>query len=340
MKRWLLPGLIALGLASSGSAAQSDYLVLVTNENSGDVSVIRGSTLQVERAFPAGKRPRGVEVSPDGAKIWVALSGSPRMGPGADPDRARLIKADKSADGLGVLDLKTGKLERRLFVGSDPEEFAFGCDGRLVFVANEDTAQMSVWDSETGEKTTVADVSEEPEGVAVSPESGEVYLTCEDGGDLFIFGGADAKRLAHLPIGRRPRSIAFAPGRALIALEGEGAVAIVNTSERRLVSKVKIETPSALPMGIAVSKDGLRAFVTTGRGGRVAVIDVFKAQVIADVPVGKRPWGIALSPDGKTLFTANGPSNDVSVIDVTSLREVVRIRVGEGPWGVAIAPVK
>ena len=58
--------------------------IYVTNERSGDLSVIDGTTLEVVATVPLGKRPRGIHVSPDGKLIYVALSGSPIAGPGVD----------------------------------------------------------------------------------------------------------------------------------------------------------------------------------------------------------------------------------------------------------------
>ena len=93
------------------------------------------------------------------------------------------------------------------------------------------------------------------------------------------------------------------------------------------------------PMGVVVSPDGRRAFVSTGRGKSVAVIDTASDEVTGVIPdVGERVWGIDITPDGKTLYTANGPSNDVSVIDVATLKVVKRIPAGQSPWGVAVGP--
>src|SRR5438552_1696406 len=63
---------------------KSGYRVYVTNESSGDLSIIDGSTLEVIATVPLGKRPRGIHVSPDGRTIYVALSGSPQAPPGVD----------------------------------------------------------------------------------------------------------------------------------------------------------------------------------------------------------------------------------------------------------------
>ena len=91
------------------------------------------------------------------------------------------------------------------------------------------------------------------------------------------------------------------------------------------------------PMGIVISPDGRRAYVTTGRGGTVVAIDTAADEVTKVIPsVGARPWGIGITPDGKTLYTANGPSNDVSVIEVATLAVKSRIKAGESPWGIAI----
>jgi YVTN family beta-propeller protein len=65
---------------------KAPYYVYVTNEIGGDLTVIDGGTNQVVTTIPLGKRPRGIKVSPDGTKLFVALSGSP-MAPSTRPDR-------------------------------------------------------------------------------------------------------------------------------------------------------------------------------------------------------------------------------------------------------------
>ena len=94
----------------------------VTNENSGDLTVIDTATRQVIASIPLGKRPRGIKVSPDGSTLYVALSGSPIAPPGTD--ESKLPPPDREADGIGVVDVKQGKLLRVINGGSDPEQTA------------------------------------------------------------------------------------------------------------------------------------------------------------------------------------------------------------------------
>ena len=91
--------------------------------------------------IPLGKRPRGIKVSPDGTTLYVALSGSPMAPPGTD--ESKLPPPDRKADGIGVVDVKQGKLLRVIQGGSDPEQTAVSQDGRWLFVANEDAGRRA-----------------------------------------------------------------------------------------------------------------------------------------------------------------------------------------------------
>ena len=344
--------IVAISVALSVDAETSGYLVFVSNERSGDVTVIDGATDAVVATFKVGKRPRGIHATPDGTRVFVTLSGSPRMAPGVDENRA---PADKSADGLGVIDPAARKLIDRWHAGSDPEQFAISKDGKFAFIANEDDASALTIDLSSGQPRGKVKVSAEPEGVAVNPANGEVYVTCEEKGEVFAIDPDQQRVIATIETGGRPRSVAFLPdgSRAYVACENGGYVAVIDARSHKLLSKIQLPTGS-LPMGTAVSKDGKELYVSTGRGNAVAIIDTQKNEVprspllsargegkgedsiVATIPVGNRAWGIALDPSGSKLYTANGASNDVSVVDLKSRKELQRIKVGDGPWGIAI----
>src|SRR4051794_37452101 len=61
--------------------AAAPYLVCVSNERSGDVTIIDGVERKAVASIPVGKRPRGIHASPEGALLYVAVSGSPITGP-------------------------------------------------------------------------------------------------------------------------------------------------------------------------------------------------------------------------------------------------------------------
>src|SRR3982750_164465 len=206
MHRVFVCSVVWVLLASVTRAESLSYQVFVSNERSGDVTVIDGATDSPSETFPVGKRPRGIHAAPDGRRVFVTLSGSPRMAPGLDENRA---PADKRADGFAVIDPSARKLIDRWHVGSDPEQFAISKDGKVAFIANEDDASASIIDLASGQPRGKVKVSEEPEGVGVNPANGEVYVTCEEKGEVFTIDPDQQRVIAKIDTGGRPGFVSF-----------------------------------------------------------------------------------------------------------------------------------
>ena len=77
----MVSSLVLLWAASTKTQAVGGYQIYVSDEKSGDITVINGADHQVTATFPVGKRPRGLRVSPDGNTVYVALSGTPISAP-------------------------------------------------------------------------------------------------------------------------------------------------------------------------------------------------------------------------------------------------------------------
>jgi len=130
------------------SQAPSGPRLYVTNEVSGDLSVLDTKNFTSLATIPLGKRPRGIHPSPDHKFLYVALSGTPIGGP--DVDESTLPPPDRSADGIGVFDVQANKLVRTIPGGADPENFDVSADGKYIFVSNEDTSAVSQIDIAAG----------------------------------------------------------------------------------------------------------------------------------------------------------------------------------------------
>lgn len=326
--------------------ARSTSRLYVTNEASGDVTIIDIAKNKAVATLAVGKRPRGIQKAPDGNWVYVALSGSVPNGPERGEKGGKGDKdagaPDKSADGIGIIDTKSATLIGKLPSGSDPEQLAVSIDGTRIYISNEDSAEMSVINLSGRKIEASYKVGEEPEGVGVSPDGKWVYVTCEATNTVHVFDVKTAKMVAKLTVPGRPRGVAFLPNslRAYITSETGGAVSVVSLPEHRIIKTVKPEGENVRPMGVVVAPDGKRVYVTTGHGGTVLAIDTSKNEVVGKAEVGKRPWGIVVTPDGKTVYTANGPSDDVSVVDAETMKERERIKVGKKPWGLVLLPAE
>lgn len=311
----------------------------VSDETGGNVVILDPQRASVVARIAVGKRPRGIQVSPDHARVYVALSGSPIGGPNVD--ESKLPPPDRRYDGIGVIDLRAQKLVSTYQSGADPETFALSHDGKLLYVSNEDTGYLSAVDLGKGTVRATVAVGAEPEGVAVSRDDRVVYVTCETANALYVVDAHDMKVVAQIPTQKRPRAIFLSKltHRGYATDEFGAALTVFNTENYQVEKTISLGDPKQVrPMGIA-SVDGRRLYVTTGRFGALLEVDPESGTVVRTVDkVGARPWGVALSHDGSKAYTANGPSGDVSIIDLKSGGIEGRIAVGGSPWGIVAAP--
>ncbi len=349
--RFPAAALAFLSMGSLTAHASQNYQIYVSNERSGDVTVINGNDNQVVATLPVGKRPRGIHASPDGKTVYVALSGTPIAAPPqldakGNPifqkkdDDDDDVKSDKSADGIGVIDVAARKMTGRISAGSDPEEFALSLDGARIYVSNEDVKSASVINIASGKVEHIIAVGQEPEGVATAPDGKHFYITCEAGGDVYVVETGGYTTVGHFKVNVRPRTMAFLPGEGIgfIPSESTGELNVIDTAKFQVLKVIALP-PGSRPMSTRVAPSGRKVYVSNGRAGTISVLDSRTYELLNTIKVGTRPWGIALSPDGKFLYSANGPSNDVSVVDLDANKEVARVKAGESPWAVAVVPV-
>ncbi len=334
-------GTVALGAALllTASFAAHAGRAYVSNEDGHTVTVIDTDKNEVVTTIPVGKRPRGISVSHDGATVYVALSGLPKCPPTTPDEECAKLGRDVKADGVAAIDTKTHKVVKVFEAGSDPEQFDLASDGRL-YVANEDSASATVLDTKTGKILAKVKVGEEPEGVRVSPDGKYTLVTNESDNSISVIDTKTLKEVNHVVVGKRPRDAAFTPDSKFAYVSGEfdNSVYRMSVPGGAPVERVVQLDANARPMSVRLDSKRNRLYVSTGRGGKIAVVDVSATpKLVGEVAVGQRPWGIALSKDGSRLYTANGPSNDVSVVDTATLKVVKKIAVGKSPWGVALS---
>jgi len=339
MNKWIGAAVVfGMGLVAADADADRAY---VSNEDGHTVTVLDTTRAEVIATIEVGKRPRGLKVSRDGSRLFVAVSGLAKCPPSVPDEQCAKLERDLKADGIAIVDTAAHKLIKVLSAGSDPEQFALSPDGKRLYVANEDVALTSVVDIESGKVVERIPVGREPEGVAVTPNGRWVLVTNESDNSVSVIDATTLKVTRSVQVGKRPRDMAFTPDSTTAYVTGEFDASLYRISVpggepvERLVQLRK----DARPMAVVLDVPRSRLYVSTGRGGTVAVIDTKNSfALLKEIAVGTRPWGIALSADGRWLYTANGPSNDVSIVDTTSLTTIKRIPVGRSPWGVVLGP--
>ena len=101
--------LLGAALALIAGAAAAAPFAYVPNEKSGTISIIDTATDTVSGEIPAGKRPRGIAISPDGKTIYVS---------------------DQPTNGVNVIDVAARKVVANIHLGESPEGVGYSPDGR------------------------------------------------------------------------------------------------------------------------------------------------------------------------------------------------------------------
>ncbi len=321
MTRAALAAALLLGALLPGCAPKTPPLghdrLFISDEGQNRVIVLDGDARSTLRT---GKRPRGIELSPDQNILYVAASDSNR---------------------IEAWDTRTLKHLRDYDSGPDPERFAVSPDGATIAIANEDDSAISFLDLASGKITRDIKVGPEPEGVGISPDAKLVVATSEAASTAHFIDVRSGKLLDSIIVGSRPRHVLFLKkGKQVwVSSEQRGTISIFDSATRHIVATVDLvpafpDVEQVQAVEMRATRDGQRIFVAMGRGDRVAEIDPVTRKVVRSWPVGHRNWGINLSPDGRRLYAVAGLSGDLTIIDLVDNKLAGTMKLGGKPWGV------
>ena len=233
----------------------------------------------------------------DGAKAYVTL---------VNDNAVAVVRAD------------TNEVTQTIPVGDRPRGIAVSPDGQEAYVANADDNTVSVIN--TASKTVVATipVGDEPQGVAFAPDGATAYVTNIEDDTVSVIDTATRTQTTTIAVGRSPQSIAA-------AVTPNGPRAYVPNFDDDTVTVIDLTTHTSLPdplvvgegpLGVAVSVDGTRVYVTNfgaidtdkgdDNGDTVSFIDTATNTVVDTNPdengvqhlqVGVQPAGIAVIPE-------------------------------------------
>lgn len=94
------------------------------------------------------------------------------------------------------------------------------------------------------------------------------------------------------------------------------------------------------PSGVAVSKDGSRAYVANSTDRSVSVVNTATGALTTSIPVGGTPSAVAVdpSPGSSRAYVALKSSARVSVVDTSNNTVTATVSVGLSPTAVAVSP--
>lgn len=232
----------ALAISPDGT-----LLYVADNMSSGFVRVITLATRTYisSPVFGTGLIPVGIAASPDGKKIYAAVT-----------DPMQVV-----ADFVAVLDALSGtSIGGPIVIGTGavPTSIAFSPDGRTAFVTNRGTSTVSVIDTATDTAGTPIAGFNAPTGIAVSPDGAKVFVTNSADNTLMV---VDAAARAIVPPSiSLPSAVASAP--TGIAVSPDGTHAYVADS----LANVVTEIGGSATLTVALAGTGIGSVTSTPPG--------------------------------------------------------------------------
>jgi len=319
---------VSVGLEPWAVAVTLDGAAVVMNRGGGSLTVIRdGRTNDIE----VGAEPGGLALSPTGRLAFVTLS---------------------SDAALAIVDLERDEMVGRVPLGPVPWAVAVTDDGDA-----EDLDETVVISHRIARLRSggVEGTDDGKEGWLTTALAADLIASATASGGGTGIGGGTAGATSSPPTARQhvlePYGFGFANGLEALSLHGGKAFVahLLNSPEyprdfettvsaalsgvtlapgespeeglalRLHLNDEAFSTPVNHPTGVAVSADGLTAYITLGGTDAVMGVDLagITPRLIGFWPTGSNPRGLVLSPDGERAYVMNYLSRDVSVLDLS-----------------------
>ncbi|MGC9223113.1 MAG: YncE family protein [Terracidiphilus sp.] len=290
-------------------------------DTNGSISVIDAERNAVVATIPVHRQPVSIDVDADGARAYVANSGS---------------------NSVSVIDLKARRELAQYGVGEGPVAACIAPDGKTLVVANQQAGSVTMMDPGNGHARAVFADCPGATSPVILPDSSKAFVACSAGHQVMAIalahaatkqdaGPAQPDRLeALMDVGRAPVDLALKP---------DGGEVFASNSLSDSLSEIYNTTDEvgdtymigADPVRGLVSRDNALVYVANLHSQEVTVYSIDDGRLVGAIHVGDGPDAMAFSAAGHLLFVADRRSGDVAVARTATRSLFTMLPAGRDP---------
>lgn len=356
-----------LFIISSPQAAER--FAFVPSEGDNNISVVDLDTETTVKTLPTGTTPHAIAFTSEGkgyvnnrgSKTLTVIDGNKfevlksielpatSFQLALSPDGKSLAVAYKDALKLSIIDTTTDAIAKTIAIGKEPEGVFKGAkmkhpywskDGKFVYASDNVNNSIVKVDINFGEIMTTMALPGGNHYLHPSPDGKLLYAvneTTKTGTSVTLIDSTGDKVVKDIPIpleteekGLLHHGDFTRDGKYFfVCNEGGRTVAIMNTSNKKIVKTVKAGMGAGHP---GMTRDGKYLFIIQHKDNVITVIDIAKQEVVKSIPVGtgkKQAHGGYFTPDGRFYYMINAEDNLINKIDVAKMEVASTIPVGK-----------
>jgi YVTN family beta-propeller protein len=259
------------------SLSRDGKTLFATNLASGRLSVIDTDAMETIASIATGTRCHVVTLTNDNRHAWVA---------------------NISENNISIVDTQSYRILGTIPVGKGPTGLAFSRDGRFAYVSNQGDKNVAVVEVASHRVIKTIPVGVNPHFLVLGPD-GRIWGTNTGGNDVYVIDPTTQEKVASIEVGPTPQQIAFGfkgvqGPNAYVTVGSLNKVVVISADPRNPERREQIDVGDR-PNGIWANPEGTRLYVVHENSNDLRVIDTGTSQVIATVPVGRKPIRVVVS---------------------------------------------
>ncbi len=185
-------GEVPIAQPHNGTLSRDGRTGWVASQQQGATALVRLDLATWKEAgrVPLDKTPRGLELSPDGRRVFFTLAG---------------------VNAIQVLDTATSQIVTRIAVGASPHYAPFTPDGRWALAVVQGPGELGILDTANNTLAATVAVGRTPHWSTSSSDGHTAYVTNEGSNDVSVVDLASRTVTATIAVGSAPRKVAVQP---------------------------------------------------------------------------------------------------------------------------------
>jgi len=263
-------------------------------------------------------------------------------GLGYSPDSKTLAVVSVASNSVTLIDTRTNKVKKTIYVGRSPHEAFFTPNGRELWVTVRGEDYVSVIDTIQMKEIRRIKLSNGPGMTMFGPDGRYAFVCSSFTAELAVVDVA-----SHQIIKSLPQASPFCPNIAVSPENDEVWITLKDTGRVQVYSaKPPFEQKALLDTGpitnhvnFANNHNGKFAYVSIGGLNEVKVFRRGATpQLIATIHVGELPHGIWQSGDGSRIYVALENGGKAAVIDTLTNQVIADVPIGQTTQALVYVP--